>query len=278
MQRRTLIGSTLSILFASALLAGCEDKAGDAAGGAAPEKKEITLGVTAGSSEEIAEQVAIVAAKKGLTIHVKTFGDYIAVDTALAQGDIDLNAFQHEPYLVNFNAKNNTDLIAIAKTYLAPIAGYSKRWKSVNEVPDGATVTVPNDPTNEGRALYELSRLGWIKLKEGVSTTKLTPSDIIANPKGIKLVELEAALLPRSLDDTDVAIINAGYAISAGLNSQKDSIFVESTETSPYVNIIAARKGTEKDPAYLKAVEAFRSPEIKAFIEKTYKGSIVPSW
>lgn len=99
MQRRTLIGSTLSILFASALLAGCGDKAGDAAGGAAPEKKEITLGVTAGSSEEIAEQVAIVAAKKGLTIHVKTFGDYIAVDTALAQGDIDLNAFQHEPYL-----------------------------------------------------------------------------------------------------------------------------------------------------------------------------------
>lgn len=234
--------------------------------------------MTAGSSEEIAEQVAIVAAKKGLTIHVKTFGDYIAVDTALAQGDIDLNAFQHEPYLVNFNSKNNTDLVAIAKTYLAPIAGYSKRWKSVNEVPDGATVTVPNDPTNEGRALYELSRLGWIKLKEGVSTTKLTPNDIVANPKGIKLVELEAALLPRSLDDTDVAIINAGYAISAGLNSQKDSIFVESTETSPYVNIIAARKGTEKDPAYLKAVESFRSPEIKAFIEKTYKGSIVPSW
>ncbi|MBS5218057.1 MAG: metal ABC transporter substrate-binding protein, partial [Sutterella wadsworthensis] len=235
MQRRTLIGSTLSILFASALLAGCGDKAGDAAGGAAPEKKEITLGVTAGSSEEIAEQVAIVAAKKGLTIHVKTFGDYIAVDTALAQGDIDLNAFQHEPYLVNFNSKNNTDLVAIAKTYLAPIAGYSKRWKSVNEVPDGATVTVPNDPTNEGRALYELSRHGWIKLKEGVSTTKLTPNDIVANPKCIKLVELEAALLPRSLDDTDVAIINAGYAISAGLNSQKDSIFVESTETSPYV-------------------------------------------
>lgn len=273
MQRRALIGSSLSILFASALLAGCGDKAGSSG-----EKKEITLGVTAGSSEEIAEQVAKVAAKKGLTIHVKTFGDYIAVDTALAQGDIDLNAFQHEPYLINFNAKNKTDLVAIAKTYLAPIAGYSKRWKSVDEVPDGATVTVPNDPTNEGRALYELSRLGWIKLKEGVSTTKLTPSDITENPKGIKLVELEAALLPRSLDDTDVAILNAGYAISAGLNSQKDSIFVESTATSPYVNIIAARRGTEKDPAYLKAVEAFRSPEIKAFIEKTYKGSIVPSW
>ena len=101
----------------------------------------------------------------------------------------------------------------------------------MNEVPDGATVTVPNDPTNEGRALYELSRLGWIKLKEGVSTTKLTPNDIVANPKGIKLVELEAALLPRSLDDTDVAIINAGYAISAGLNSQKDSIFVDRNES-----------------------------------------------
>ena len=268
MQRRLIIGAVAAAVAGSFLLTGCGEK----------NEKEIILGVTAGSSEQIAEVVAKTAAKSGVKIKVKTFGDYIAVDTALAQGDIDLNAFQHQPYLDNFNAKNKTDLVPVAKTYLAPIAGYSKKYKKVEEVPDGATVTVPNDPTNEGRALYELSRLGWIKLREGVSTTKLVPSDIVANPKGIKIVELEAAALPRSLDDTDVAVINAGYAISAGLNSQKDSIFSESTETSPYVNVIAARKGTESNPVYQKAIEAYRSPEVKAFIETTFKGALVPSW
>ncbi len=268
MQRRLIIGAVAAAVAGSFLLTGCGEK----------NEKEIILGVTAGSSEQIAEVVAKTAAKSGVKIKVKTFGDYIAVDTALAQGDIDLNAFQHQPYLDNFNAKNKTDLVPVAKTYLAPIAGYSKKYKSVTEVPDGATVTVPNDPTNEGRALYELSRLGWIQLREGVSTTKLVPSDIVANPKGIKIVELEAAALPRSLDDTDVAVINAGYAISAGLNSQKDSIFAESTETSPYVNVIAARKGAESNPAYQKAIAAYRSPEVKAFIETTFKGALVPSW
>ena len=268
MQRRFLVGALAAAAAGSILLTGGGEKKDNA----------VILGVTAGSSEQIAEVVAKTAAKAGLTIKVKTFGDYIAVDTALAQGDIDLNAFQHQPYLDNFNAKNNTNLVPIAKTYLAPIAGYSKKYKRVEDVPDGATVTVPNDPTNEGRALYELSRLGWIRLKDGVSTTKLVPADIVANPKGIKIVELEAAALPRSLDDTDVAVINAGYAISAGLNSRKDSIFAESTDTSPYVNVIAARKGTEKNPQYLKTVEAYRSPEVKAFIEKTFKGALMASW
>lgn len=278
MQRRIFIGAAAAAA-ASVLLAACGKKQGAASSAAAAaDKKEIILGVTAGSSEQIAEQVAKVAEKNGLKITVKTFGDYVAVDTALAQGDIDLNAFQHQPYLDNFNAKNKTDLVPIAKTYLAPIAGYSKRYKNVKDVPDGATVTIPNDPTNGGRALVELSRLGWIKVKEGVPASKLTPKDVVANPKKIKIVELEAPQLPRSLDDSDVAVINAGYAISAGLNSKKDSIFAESTETSPYVNVIAARKGTENTPAYQKAVEAYRSPEVKKYIEETFKGALVPSW
>lgn len=158
MQRRFLVGALAAAALAAAaagsiLLTGCGEKKDNA----------VILGVTAGSSEQIAEVVAKTAAKVGLTIKVKTFGDYIAVDTALAQGDIDLNAFQHQPYLDNFNAKNNTNLVPIAKTYLAPIAGYSKKYKRVEDVPDGATVTVPNDPTNEGRALYELLRLGRIR-------------------------------------------------------------------------------------------------------------------
>lgn len=273
MQRRELISTLVAAPLLS--LVGC-GKGDETAPG--KEKTRIILGVTAGSSEQIAEQVAKIAAKSGLTITVKTFGDYIAVDTALAQGDIDLNAFQHQPYLDNFNAKNNTTLVPLAKTYLAPIAGYSKKYKRVEDVPDGARVSVPNDPTNEGRALVELSRLGWIELKKNIPISRITPADIVRNNKGIKIIELEAAQLPRSMDDTDVAVINAGYAISAGLNSKRDGIFSESTETSPYVNVIACRKGMEKNPAYLKAAAAYRSPELKEFIEKTFKGALVPSW
>ena len=280
MHRRLFLSASAAAI-ASLALAACGKKeaaSGSASAVAAAGKKEIILGVTAGSSEQIAEQVAKVAEKNGLKITVKTFGDYVAVDTALAQGDIDINAFQHQPYLDNFNAKNGTTLVPAAKTYLAPIAGYSKRFKDVKDVPDGATVTIPNDPTNGGRAIAELAKLGWIKVKADVAPSKLTPKDITENPKRIKIIELEAAQLPRSLEDSDVAVINAGYAISAGLNSKKDSIFAESTETSPYVNVIAARKGTENDPAILKAIEAYRSPEVKQFIEETFKGALVPSW
>ena len=265
MQRRILLAFSAALLLSAC---GKEDK----------KTKTVVLGVTAGSSEQIAEEAAKVAAKQGLTIKVKTFGDYVAVDTALAQGDIDINAFQHQPYLDNFNRKNGTDLVPAAKTYLAPIAGYSKRYKSTVEVPDGATVTIPNDPTNGGRALFELARLGWIEVKKDVKPSQLTVNDIVANPKKIKIVELEAAQLPRSLDDSDVAVINAGYAISAGLNSKKDSIFAESTETSPYVNVIAARRDNVNSPAVKAAVAAYCSPEVKAFIEKTFKGALVPSW
>ena len=280
MHRRLFLSASAAAI-ASLALAACGKKeaaSASASAVAAAGKKEIILGVTAGSSEQIAEQVAKVAEKNGLKITVKTFGDYVAVDTALAQGDIDINAFQHQPYLDNFNAKNGTTLVPAAKTYLAPIAGYSKRFKDVKDVPDGATVTIPNDPTNGGRAIAELAKLGWIKVKADVAPSKLTPKDITENPKRIKIIELEAAQLPRSLEDSDVAVINAGYAISAGLNSKKDSIFAESTETSPYVNVIAARKGTENDPAILKAIEAYRSPEVKQFIEETFKGALVPSW
>ena len=143
MQRRFLVGALAAAAAGSILLTGCGEKKDNAG----------ILGVTAGSSEQIAEVEVKTAAKTGFTIKVKTFGDNIAVDTALAQGDIDLNAFQHQPYLDNFNAKNNTNLVPIAKTYLAPIAGNSKKYERVEDVPDGATVTVPNDPTNEGRAL-----------------------------------------------------------------------------------------------------------------------------
>lgn len=269
MERRSLIAAAAGA--AVLVLTGCGEKK-------AAEQKVITIGATAGTSEEVCEQVAKVLAKQGITLQVKTFGDYVSVDIALAQGDIDMNSFQHTPYLNNFNAKHKTDLVPLANTYLAPLAGYSKKYKNVKDVLNGAQITVPNDPTNEGRALKELERLGWIKLKNSDKISGLTVLDIVENPKNVKIKELEAAQLPRSLEDTDVAVINSGYAISAGLNSKRDSIFIESAENNPYMNIIAVRKGDEKKPAYLKVVEAYHSPEVKKFIDEKYNSAVITSW
>lgn len=250
------------------------------AAGCGSEKKaanEITVGVTAGSSEEIMEVVAKEAEKQGLKVHVKTFGDYVSTDTALANGEIDLNAFQHKPYLDAFNEKNGTDLVPLGQTYLAPLAIYSKKYKSMDEIPDNGEIAVPNDPTNEGRALLLLQRAGWLTIKDGVPSTKVTPQDIASFQKPIRIVELEAPQLPRSLDDTAASIINGGYSIAAGLNSQKDSIFVEDN-TSPYVNIVAVKKENVDNPTYKKFLTIFRSEEVKKFINEKYQGAIVPTW
>lgn len=264
----------LTILTAVGLLAGCGSKSGNTA---TQEKSEITIGVTPGSSEQILEVVAKEAEKQGLKIHVKTFSDYITPDQALASGDIDLNTFQHQPFLDAFNEKNNTHLISIGKTYLAPLGLYSHKYKSVADIPDGATIAIPNDPSNGGRALQLLQKQGWIKLSSEKEATKVTVQDITENSKHLNIIELEAAQLPRSLDDTAASIINAGYAISAGLNSQKDAIAVEDN-TSPYVNIIAARPDDKDNPTYQKFVTIFQSEAVKNYINENFAGALVPVW
>ncbi len=267
---KKLLISAVAALAIAGFVAGC-------GGGAKKDANEITVGVTAGSSEEIMEVVAKEADKQGLKVNVKTFGDYVSTDTALANGEIDLNAFQHKPYLDAFNEKNGTDLVPLGQTYLAPLAIYSKKYKSMDEIPDGADIAVPNDPTNEGRALLLLQRAGWLKIKADVPSTKVTPQDIESFVKPIHIVELEAPQLPRSLDDTAASIINGGYSIAAGLNSQKDSIFVEDN-TSPYVNIVAVKKENLDNPTYKKFLTIFRSEEVKKFINEKYQGAIVPTW
>ena len=240
MKLKIIASIVLTLSIAASMLTGCGLQSRSAV---QPEKKEITVGVTPGSSDQIMEIVTQEAAKQGLTVHVKTFSDYSTPDQALANGDIDLNSFQHQPFLDAFNEKNGTQLISIGKTYLAPLALYSHTYKSAA------------DPSNGGRALQLLQKQGWIQLAPDKSATKVTVQDIVANPKHLHIIELEAAQLPRSLDDTDAAVINAGYAISAGLNSKRDSIAVEDN-TSPYVNIIAARPEDKENPAYLKFVKA----------------------
>ncbi|PTW54337.1 D-methionine transport system substrate-binding protein [Breoghania corrubedonensis] len=244
------------------------------AGYAHAETKKV--GVTTGPHAQIVEKVKEVAATKGLDLDVIEFTDYVMPNQALADGDLDINSFQHQPYLDNQVADRGFDLVSVAKSVNFPMAGYSNKVKSKDEIPDGATFALPNDPSNGGRALLMLEDQGLIKLTKDIGV-RATVANVIDNPHDYQFIELDAAQLPRSLDDVDVALINTNYALDAGLNPVEDSLFRESTK-APYVGIIAVRS-KDKDAAWVKTfVESYHSPEVKAFIEKQFKGAITPTW
>ena len=275
--KKKLLFLSAAALMAAAVISGCgssQDKA--PASAAKAEKAEITVGVTPGPYEQIMEVVTKEAGKQGLKVNVKTFSDYVTPDQALANGDIDLNCYQHKPFLDAFNEKNGTKLVGIGSTIIAPLGIYSKKYTALNAIPDGAHIGIPNDPTNGGRALLLLEKQGWIKLRDG-SGIKATVADITANPKNIQITELEAAQLPRSLDDTDASVINANYALNAGLNSQKDALAVED-KSSPFVNIIAAREADQNNPAYQKFVKIFQSEPVAQFIKDKFQGAFIVGW
>jgi D-methionine transport system substrate-binding protein len=244
------------------------------AGQALAETKKV--GVTPGPHAQILEKVKEVAAKKGLDLVITEFSDYVVPNQALADGDIDINSFQHQPYLDNQVKERGLDLVSVAKSVNFPMAGYSHKIKSLAELKDGASVAIPNDPSNGGRALILLADQKLITLKDGVGV-KATVADIVANPKKLNIVELDAAQLPRSLDDVDLAAITTNYAIAAGLNPKNDGIFQESTK-APYVGIIAVR-AKDKDASWVKTfIDSYHSPEVAAFIEDKFKGAITPTW
>lgn len=252
------------ILFLSSLIiTGCGTNA----------QKEIRIGATSGPHAEVAEVVAKEAAKQGLNVKVVEFSDYITPDTALAEGDIELAAYQHEPFLKNFNKDKGTDLVSIGKTILMPMGIYSDKVHSIADIPNGATVSIPNDPTNGGRALMLLEKAGIIKLKAGLGF-KSTVNDIVDNPKNLKFQELEAAQLPRSLEDVDVAVITMNYAMSAGLNIEKQGLFFEDKSEPLAVVILATRKEDKDNPDYKKILDIYHSDAVKNFINEHFKGSI----
>lgn len=234
------------------------------------------VGVTPGPHAQILEEVKKVAATKGLDLELTEFSDYVMPNQALADGDLDANSFQHKPYLDNQVASRGFDLVSVAQSVNFPMAGYSKKITSKDGIPDGASIALPNDPSNGARALLMLADQGLITLKDGVGV-KATVADVVGNPKKLKLVELDAAQLPRSLDDVDVALINTNYALQAGLHPAKNSLFRESVK-APYVGIIAVR-GADKDAAWVKTlIESYHSPEVKAFILEKFQGAITPTW
>lgn len=274
MNLKKLTAGTLAVFAAAALLAGC---GGEKKTEKAPEeKKKIVVGITPGYSEEIMEFVKDEVKKQGLDVELKVFSDYVTPDQALAQKEIDLNSFQHGPFLDAFNKKNGTKLVSIGKTYLAPLKLYSTKIKDIKELKDGDKIAIPNDPSNGGRAILMLSKLGLIKVKDGVKASDLTVNDITDNPKHLQILELEAAQLPRSLDDTAASVINAGYANSAKLDP--NLAIAKEDNTSPYVNIIAAREEDKDNPTYVKFVKIFQTDAVKNYINEKAKGALVPAW
>jgi D-methionine transport system substrate-binding protein len=213
----------------------------------------------------------------GLKFEVKVVTDYVTPNTAVQDGSADANYFQHVPYLEDFNKKQGTDIVSVETVHLEPLGLYSKKVKSVTELANGATVGLPNDVTNEGRALKLLADNGVIKLKDGVGTAA-TPADVTSNPKNLKWKELEAAQLPRSLPDLDAAVINGNYAIEAGLKPASDAILLEKAEGNPYANILAVKKGKENDPRVKKLAELLHSDKVKDYINTTFNGSVIPAF
>lgn len=247
-----------------------------ALGTAIAQDKPLKIGVTAGPHAQIFEAVKNVAERDGLKIQIVEFSDYIQPNAALASGDLDANSYQHLPFLQQQIKDRGYKFAPVGYTVTYPIGIYSKKVKNLNDLKEGASVGIPNDPTNGGRVLLLLQAKGIIKLKPDAGL-KASPLDIADNPKKLKIVELDAAQLPRSLDDLDAAAVNGNYAGTAGLVPTRDAIALEAAQ-GPYANLIAVRDEDKNKPWVAKLVKAYHSDEVKQFIQTTFKGNAIAAW
>ncbi|WP_369958470.1 MetQ/NlpA family ABC transporter substrate-binding protein [Pseudomonas benzenivorans] len=238
--------------------------------------ESLSVAATAVPHAEILEFVKPALAKDGVELEIKVFTDYVQPNVQVAEKRLDANFFQHQPYLDEFNKSRGTDLVSVAGVHVEPFGAYSSKHKSLDALPEGAQVVIPNDATNGGRALLLLQKAGVIKLKDA-GNILATPKDIAENPKAIKVRELEAATLPRVLNQVDLALINTNYALEATLNPTQDALAIEGSD-SPYVNILVARADSKDGVALQKLAKALNSAEVKAFIAEKYQGAVVPAF
>ena len=274
MKKRVL--SLLAGLTVAALaLTGCGgDTAGSSSGSAA---KTLKVGATAVPHAEILEAVKPVLEKDGVKLEIVEFNDYVQPNLDLNDKEQDANFIQHKPHLDNFMEEHkDVKLKSAFGVHIEPMGIYSKKVTDLKDLKDGASVSIPNDPTNGGRALLLLEKAGLLKLKAGVGE-KATVQDVAENPKNFKFQEVEAAQVPRTLEDVDAAIINSNFAMQVNLNPTKDTLFMEDS-TSPYVNIVAVRAGDENRPEIQALIKALKSDEVKKFIDDKYKGAVVPAF
>lgn len=244
----------------------------------ADEERIITLGVT-GSESEVWNHIKGELAKEGITLKIVSFSDYTRPNIALADGEVDINAFQHYAFFENFIEEHDLDLTAIGETVIAPIGLYSSKIKDISELNEGDEITIPNDATNGGRALILLQTAGLIKLDEAVGSLP-TLKDITENKLNLKITEMDAGTIARTLDDVTAAAINSGFAVDAGFTPAKDSIFLEPIDdnSKPYINIIVARTEDKDNELYKRVVELYQTDEVEVIVNELYKGSQVTTW
>lgn len=261
--------STLILFLTAIALAACSSKKEN--------PNVITVGTISGPETQLMQVAKQVAHKRyGLDVQIVPFSDYNAPNPAVVSGALDANAFQHRPFLEAQIKARQFDLVAIGKTFIYPMGIYSQKIKSLIKVPNGAKVAIPNDPTNEARGLLLLQQAGLIKLKAGVGVNA-TPVDIVSNPKHLQFIELDAAELPRSLDDVTLAAINTTYAVAAGLSPMKDALIHETTD-SPFVNLIVVKKADQHKKQLIELVKSFQSPEVIAEAKKLFGDAAIPGW
>ena len=237
----------------------------------------LTVGATPNPHAEILAQVKDDLAAEGIDLVVKEYSDYVVPNTAVEEGDLDANYFQHTPYMEEFNEKNGTHLVSVGKVHYEPMGIYPGLTKTLEELKDGATIAVPNDTTNEARALQLLAAQGLIELKEDAGLNA-TPNDITSNPKNLQFKELEAAMLPQTASEVDLSVINSNFAMEGGMNPATDSLASEDADSEAaqtFANIIAVKEGHENDPAIQALVKALQSDKVKEYIAKTYSGAVV---
>lgn len=267
--KKTLVGLLLAGVLVLAFNQHVEAK-----GSAQKSGATLSVGATPVPHAELLNLIKDDMAAQGITLRVVEFTDYVQPNVAVLAGDLDANFFQHIPYLKS-NEEWQAKLVSVFGVHIEPFGLYSAKYKSKDQLPNGASIAIPNDPSNGGRALLLLQAEGLITLKEGIGLTA-TPRDITGNPKNFSFQELEAAQLPRSLQDVDAAAINGNYALEAGLNPLRDSLIIEGP-SSPYVNIVVARKGNEKDPRFTALKNALLSQKVIDYIARKWTdGSVVP--
>lgn len=260
---------TTAVLATAVILTGC--------GNSDDPDGPLKVGVIAGPEADVM-QVAVEIAKKEHDVDVQLieFSDYISPNVALADGSIDANAFQHLPYLDSMVRDRGFKLVAVGNTFVYPIAAFSRKINDISELQDGATIAIPNDPSNEGRTLILFHQKGYITLKD-VNNLEATPADIIENPRNFRFIELDAAQLPRALDDVDMAFINSTYSVPAGYLPSERGLLVEGKD-SPYVNIIVAREDNQDDPRIKALVKSYQTDAVEAKGHELFKGSSVAGW
>lgn len=270
MNKLTKILIAVALCALTIMAAGC--------GGSKEEKKAdanapVKIGVTAGPHAEIMDNVKKLADKEGLKIEIVEFSDFVSPNVALSQNELFANSMQHAPYLAaTLKKEPKFELVEVFKTVNFPMAIYSSKYKKVEDIPAGAVIGIPNDPSNGARALLVLADKGFIELKDKTNVTS-TVADITANPKNYQIRELDAASIPKAMPDLDVAVINANYALVANLNPSKDSLLIERPD-NPFLNIFVTTKANEKDPRIAQLQKIYQSAENKKFIEEHFKGTI----